>query len=45
MSKKSLLGRKEETMAWKIESKIVRKVATIDENKSTLEAAILIGNC
>ena len=29
-------------MAWKIESKIVRKVATIDESKSTLEAAILM---
>ena len=29
-------------MAWKIESKIVRKVATIDEGKSTLEAAILM---
>jgi CBS domain-containing protein len=29
-------------MAWKIESKIVRKVATIDENKSTLAAAILM---
>jgi CBS domain-containing protein len=29
-------------MAWKIESKIVRKIATIDESKSTLEAAILM---
>ena len=29
-------------MAWKIESKIVRKVATIDESKATLEAAILM---
>ena len=29
-------------MAWKIESKIVRKIATMDESKSTLEAAILM---
>ena len=29
-------------MAWKIESKIVRKVASIDEDRSTLEAAILM---
>ena len=29
-------------MAWKIESKIVRKVATIDEGRSTLDAAILM---
>ena len=29
-------------MAWTIESKIVRKVATIDEGKSTLDAAILM---
>jgi CBS domain-containing protein len=41
-SKKWLCRRKEETMAWKIESKIVRKVATIDGNKSTLEGAILM---
>ena len=29
-------------MAWKIETKIMRKVATIDESRSTLEAAILM---
>ena len=29
-------------MAWTIESKIVRKVATIDEGRSALEAAILM---
>ena len=29
-------------MAWKIESKIIRKVATIDDHRSTLEAAILM---
>ncbi len=29
-------------MAWEIESKIVRKVATIDEGRSTLEAATLM---
>jgi signal-transduction protein with cAMP-binding, CBS, and nucleotidyltransferase domain len=39
---KSLLPKEEQAMAWKIESKIVRKVATIDESKSTLEAAILM---
>ncbi|MFQ5991903.1 MAG: CBS domain-containing protein [Nitrospiraceae bacterium] len=29
-------------MAWDIRTKIVRKVATIDEHRSTLEAAILM---
>ncbi len=29
-------------MGWTIESKIVRKVATIDEGRSTLDAAILM---
>ena len=29
-------------MAWEIRTKIARKVATIDENRSTLEAAILM---
>ena len=29
-------------MAWKIESKIVRKVASIDEDRSALEAAIVM---
>jgi CBS domain-containing protein len=38
----TLLPKGEQAMAWKIESKIVRKVATIDEGKSTLEAAILM---
>lgn len=39
---KSLLPKEEQAMAWKIESKIVRKVATIDEGRSILEAAILM---
>jgi CBS domain-containing protein len=39
---RSFLPKEEQAMAWKIESKIVRKVATIDESKSTLEAAILM---
>jgi CBS domain-containing protein len=39
---KSFLPKEEQTMAWTIETKIVRKVATIDEGRSTLEAAILM---
>jgi CBS domain-containing protein len=39
---KALLPKEEQAMAWTIESTIVRKVASIDEGRSTLEAAILM---